>query len=492
MSKTTPTINGRGVASIVKNLMYLLGGKGVYFVTRFFYVVIVARVFGPQIYGMINYGIAWYLMFIPLTRMGMSVVLSRDAGKSRQTGDHTANVTLALSIVSIIAVTAAYIIISLYFENDPASRSMVLIFSFALIGRSLALWTGSVYTAYECNQYSFRQQSLFRSLEVVLGLVVIFIWKEVILVVAIHGLVWCLEAIYGLVIINRHVLTLRLNVRFTEMSHIFKQELPLGISMLLMTIPYQGPLVFFRHVISSGDILGQLALAMQPLFLLANIPYALSGTSLPVLSRSASRKDGKDRIYAETMIRFSVLLGCLVALLGTAFAPWLIIKIFGARYAQAGNLMGPVLWILIPFTVRQALSGVLLAHKKDFQILVGALIAAGTFVIIISEAVLRYKAAGAILSTAVAMSLTTFYFMFLLRRYIAIDLHSVILKPLLVVVPTVVVFYALNFSGPIFSLLGAFAIMFLICYFIKYLTPQEIIWLKNSFVWIRKKLSFIK
>jgi hypothetical protein len=208
---------------------------------------------------MINYGIAWYLLFLPLTRMGMEIVLSRDTGRNREKGDHTAVVTLALRIVSIIVVTVAYIIISLLFESDPASRLMVLVFAFALIGRSLAFWTGSVYIAYECNQYFLRQQAIFRSLEVALGLVVIFIWREALLVVAIHGLVWCLEAIYGLVIINRRVLVLRLEVKFADMSRVFTQGFALGVSMLLMGLPYQGPLVFFRHVVSSGDILGQLA-----------------------------------------------------------------------------------------------------------------------------------------------------------------------------------------------------------------------------------------
>jgi O-antigen/teichoic acid export membrane protein len=492
LPKSTPTIDGRGVASITRNLLYMLSGQGVYFVTRFLYVVIIARVFGPQIYGMINYGIAWYLLFLPLTRMGMATVLSRDAGRSRQKGDHTATVTLALSIASIIMVTVAYIIISLIFETDPGSRSIVLVLAFALIGRSLSAWTGSVYTAYECNQYSFRQQAIFRSLEVALGLVVIFIWREALLVVVIHGLVWCLDAIYGLTIINRRVLVLRINVKFKDMRRIFMQGFPLGVSTLLMALPYQGPLVFFRHVVSSGDVLGQLALAMQSLFILSNIPLALGGASLPVLSRSAIRKDGKDRIYAETMIRFSVLLGCSMALLGTAFAPWLTIKIFGARYAQAGNLIGPILWLIIPFTVRQALTSVLVAGKKDLQIFLGALIGAGTFALIISAAVIRYSAVGAIISAAAAMSLTALYFMILLRNDIALDLRSALLKPGLAVFSAVLVFYAISFAGPIVSFCGAFAILLLICYYLKCLTLQEIIWLRNSFVWIREKMSSLK
>ena len=484
MPKSIPTIEGSGGASIARNLKYLLCGQGVYFTTRFLYIVIMARVLGPQAYGMISYGIAWYVLFLPLTRMGMEVVLSRDVGKDRKEGDHTATVTLALQIVSIIVVTIAYIIISILCESDPASRLMVLVFAFALIGRSLALWTGSVYIAYECNQYSFRQQTIFRSLEVILGLAVIFIWREALPVVAIHGLVWCLEAIYGLTIVNRHVLPLKFKAKLADINHVFMQGFPLGASLLLMTLTSQGPLIFFRHMVFSSDILGQLALAMQAFLTLSNLPLALGSVSLPVLSRSAYRKDGKDQVYAETIIRFSILLGVLIALLGTAFGPWLIIKVFGVRYARAGALIGPVLWLIIPFTARQALTGVLVAGKKDFKIFLGAFLGAVFFVTIISEAVWKYNAVGAIISSAAAMSLTVFCFIFLLRRDMAIDMRLALLKPGLAAVSAIVVFYVFSFVGPIVSIGGSLVVLSAMCYWLKCLTSQDITWLRHSFSWI--------
>jgi O-antigen/teichoic acid export membrane protein len=484
----TPIISGRGIASIAKNLIYLLSGQGFYFVTRFFYVVIIARVFGPKIYGMINYGIAWYLLFIPLTSLGMEIVLSRDVGRNRQQGGHTANLTLTLRIALIILATVLYFIISIIYETDPESRLIVSVFAFALIGRSLAWWT-SIYNAYEANQYSFRQQLIFRSLEVVLGLFVIFIWREALLVVIVHGFVWCLEAIYGLTIIRRHIFVLRISNDFAGLKSIFMQGFPLGITVLLMTLPAQGPLIFFRHVVSSGDTLGQLALAMQALFVLSSIPSALGSVSLPILSRSAEREDGKDRIYAETMIRSYLLLGCIIALTGTAFGPWLTIQIFGNRYVQAGALIGPVLWLTIPYAIRQALFGVLLAGRQDSQIFRGSLIGAVFFAVTVTEAVLRYDALGSIISATAAMSLTTFYFVFVLNRRAKIDFRSSLIKPGLAVLSTVVTFYLLHFAGPLISFSGSFAVMLIVCYFLSCLTSQDVIWLKHSVRWIGEKIS---
>jgi O-antigen/teichoic acid export membrane protein len=489
LSRPTPVIEGKGVASIARNLTFLLGGRSVYFVTRLLYAIILARVLGPRIYGIINYGIAWYLLFLTLTRMGLEVVLSRDVGPNRQEGDRTAALTLTLRIASITLATAAYAILSWFIEDDPASRLMVFVFAFALIGRSLASWIENVYTAYEVNQYSFRQQSIFRPLEVVLGLLVVIIWRQALLVVMIHGLVWCLEAFYGLTIIHRRLFSLRLDRNFPELRRIFLQGLPLGIAMLLMALPYQGPLIFFRHLASHGDSLGQLALAMQVFFMLSQILFALSSVSLPVLSRAAVRQDGKDRMFAETVLRYSLFFGTILALLGTALGPWLTVQIFGERYTPAGTLVGPVLWLMIPWAAGQALVSALMARKLDFQVLFCALIGAVFFSLTISEAVVRYNTVGAIWSAAVAMSLTTLSLIFSLRVRLALDLRASLLKPGLTALSAIGVFYALHAIGPMLSLLGSFVTLAVGCYLLACLTPQDMIWFGQSFRWVIKKMS---
>ena len=481
MGKLRSVTNGSGVASMARNLGYLLGGRAIYFLTRAIYVVILARVMGPQIYGLINYGMAWYLLFLPLTRLGLEMVLSREVGQDRIVGDRTAAVTLTLRIVSVVVVSVVYIVLSAWIEDDPATRLMVLVFSFALIGRSLALWTENVYTSYEINQYTFRQQAIFRPLEVVLCLLVIVIRQEALLVVVVHGLVWCLEAVYGLIIIRRHVFKLRLDSNLVALKRIFLQGVPLGVSMLLISLPSQGPLIFFRHIASAGESLGQLALAMQTFILLSYLPLAIGSVALPVLSRSAAREDGKDRVYAETMLRFSLLLGGVLAIAGTAFGPWATVQIFGVRYAQAGSLIGPALWLMIPWSAGHALMGVLMADKRDVAVFISALAGAVFFTLAISPAVLRYDAAGAIGAAAGAMSLTAFFLINALQNRQALDLRLSLWKPSLAVFSAVFVFYALISTGPLSALVGAYVMLAAVCWKTGCLTSQDMALVKQMF-----------
>jgi O-antigen/teichoic acid export membrane protein len=484
--ETAAVISGTGVASISRNLAYVMGGRGVYFVTRFLYAVVLARVLGPEIYGKINYGIAAYLLFLPLTKIGLEVILSRDAGLDRQQGERTASLTLTLRIASILVVTAAYIGFSLLFEDDPELRMIVLVFSFALMGRSLAFWTDSVYTAYEVNQYSFRQQSIFRPLEIALGFLALFIWGKALPVVGAHCLAWCLEAAYGLYVIQRGILPLRLIREAGELKRMLLQGLPLAGIMLMSTFLLQGPIIFFRHLGSHGDSLGQLALAMQVFFMLSQIPLALGNVSLPVLSRAAARQDGKDRIYTEIVFRYTVLFGGALALLGMAFGPWVTIGIFGNHYAQGGTLVGAALWLVIPFTTENVLTGVLLARKRDratfFCTLAGALL----FSITITACVERYDTLGAICCAGAAMCLTSGLLIFSLNRYLKLGLWSSLAKPLIMLAGAVGVYLLLEFLNPVTAFSGAIITLVAACFLTGCLTRQDLALLSQPWKSIRR------
>lgn len=462
------------MASIARNLTYVMGGRAVYFITRFLYAVVLARVLGPELYGKINYGIALYLLFLPLTKIGLEVVLSRDAGLSRKLGERTAALTLTLWIVSILVVTAAYVGCSFFIEGDPELRMIVLVFSFALIGRSLALWTESVYTAYEVNQYTLRQQAIFRTLEVALGLAALFAWQEVLPVVAAHCLAWCLEAAYGLTVIHRRILPLKLGTDAANLRRMFLQGLPLAGVMLLVTLPYQGPLVFFRHVVSHGDTLGQLALAMQVFFMLSQVPLALGSVSLPVLSRAATRQDGKDRVYAQTVIRYTVLFGSVMALMGMAFGPWVTVLIFGDNYTRAGALVGPALWLIVPWATGYVLTGVLLAMKRDGEAFLCTLAGALLFMIAISPCVSRHGVIGAIWCSGVSMGLTAGILIYRLHGSHGLDLLSCLVRPGLAASIATGAYTLVSLMNPGVAFFSAVAVLAAGCCLFGCLTRQDL------------------
>ena len=87
-----------GIRSIARNAAYLGAAQGTTYLVRGFYVVVLARYLGPEVYGIFAYGQAWYLAFLFLTFLGLGEILIRQVGRDRERAASLVAQTLALRI----------------------------------------------------------------------------------------------------------------------------------------------------------------------------------------------------------------------------------------------------------------------------------------------------------------------------------------------------------------------------------------------------------
>ncbi|MCK5360124.1 MAG: oligosaccharide flippase family protein, partial [Gammaproteobacteria bacterium] len=72
-----------GIRSILANTAYLSFARSLTGIVRIVYAVLLARYLGAEAYGFFNYGLSWYLIFIPLAALGLDSVLIREIGRDR-------------------------------------------------------------------------------------------------------------------------------------------------------------------------------------------------------------------------------------------------------------------------------------------------------------------------------------------------------------------------------------------------------------------------
>ena len=68
------------------------------------YVVLLAKILGADLYGLFNYGLSWYLVFIPLSALGIDVIIVRGIGRDRDRASRLVGQTLALRSISCTSV----------------------------------------------------------------------------------------------------------------------------------------------------------------------------------------------------------------------------------------------------------------------------------------------------------------------------------------------------------------------------------------------------
>ncbi|MEX0809111.1 MAG: oligosaccharide flippase family protein [Dongiaceae bacterium] len=364
------------IRSVVRNSAYLVSSHGITTLLHLFYIVILARLLEPDLYGLLNYGVSWYLTFIALTYLGLDVVLSREIGRARDNAPALVGSTLALRGAAALFVSFLSVSIALVAEPDSGALGLILVLSIALFSRAIWLWCGSVFTAFENTRYILFLELGFRPIEILSVFIVLsFIApKSVIAIACVHAALWTLQSAIAVVIITKRFTTLD----FTQLARQSKRLLVEGIPGALYTLTViwfmQSPTVLYRQIVGTGDSLGHFALALQIVGYLNIIPYLIGSVSLPVLSRSATRNDGNTRRAAIAVLTAIPLMGIALGLLGLWLAPPLTVMMFGEVYRPTGTILGEAVWLLMPISLAIGLQQVLFSvGRRQWPAAIGAL-----------------------------------------------------------------------------------------------------------------------
>ncbi len=341
---------GHGVKSILRNTAYLLGSRACVFVSKALYAVALARLLGPEQYGVLSYLLAWYLTFVPLGTLGLGPWMSREVGLDRSRGHHVVGQMLGLrGLLSIVAAVVAAIA-GVLTENDVERMWLIVIMSTAILGRGLALWAEHTFTAYEQSRFTLQQEGIFRVSEATIGTAVLIAGGGLLGAVVVHIAVWLVQGVRGFWLVRKHVVRVQLEGSWSDYRRLLRIGFPLGLASLLLVWFPQGPLILYRHLAPGAKELGELALLIQVFVILSTVPTLVAAASLPVLSRAAGRRDGRDSLYADVGLRVSAIVAVVGASLGSAYGPVVVRALFGTKYQGTEALIGPSMLLLLPWT----------------------------------------------------------------------------------------------------------------------------------------------
>ena len=399
-------MKGTGVRSVVRNSGFLIGSTTLTTLLRGVYVIVLARLLGPDAYGTLNYGISWYLTFIALTYLGLDVVLGREVGRGHNMVPSLVGSTFVLRAGVAVVVCVLSTIIAIVAESNSVARELLVIFSIALIGRAIWLWCMSVFSAFEDTRHVFFIEFFFRPLEIVAVVFVLLLLphKSIFAVGVIHAALWWFQGTIGVFTVLRYVTPMDLSANWSQAKQLLVAGVPGGLYTLAFSWFMQAPIVLYRQTFGTGEDLGYFSLSIQVIGYLVIIPYLAGSAALPVLSRSAARGDGKDRTVALAMLTLIPTIGVVLAAVGMWLAPLLTELIFGVNFGYAGIILSEAIWLLIPFSLVIGLQQIAFARGSHVVVslpgILGAVVMTGLFVPLAQA--LSYR--GALLATGLGMT----------------------------------------------------------------------------------------
>jgi O-antigen/teichoic acid export membrane protein len=392
--------------TIFRNTLYIVTARGAELVIRLVWVVIAARILGPDLYALLAYSLAWQLTFMPLAIFGVGAAFAYLIAPDRSRAPEYAAHVLAIRLVTIVIAVVACVALSHVFMPDPRAPALIAVLSLLLAAMSLNTFAQTVCTAFEVNQYMMRQGLAFNFLDLFVSVGILLGGGDLLLLVTAKTIIAWLQTAWALSVVHRRVMPMHIVWEPDKWKPLLRVALPAMMITLAADWRFNGSLILFRNLNPDGVLFSQYALAMQALMIISIFPTALGRAAFPAIRRAVARGDGKELLFARTMQRSAPIIGTIAGLLGLTLGEPVFRWILGDPYSTAGELVGLTLWGLIPLTAQMGYPEVLIAHGRFRAMVIISVASAAVMTLLTFTLVPVYGVTGAIIAVLTGFSVS--------------------------------------------------------------------------------------
>jgi O-antigen/teichoic acid export membrane protein len=378
MSAGTPSIRPIG-----SNTGFIFASQTAGSILRALYAALLARELGPELFGLMNYGLGWYAAFLAVANLQLESYMSRQLalGEGNPSGILSDTMTLRIFSTGIVfAVALASVLAS---DARGLLASVLMIYAIAIVGRSAAMWCNSAFVSRERAGHVLKMEVTFRIIEVCVGSLALLMGSGLIGIALIHSVSWLGQAAYGFWLVHRHLSNIRFQPRLREQVALFRSVLPIAVASIAATWLMQGPFVLHMAQGSVGSDTGVVALILQLFVFAAGIPVALGRAALPALTRTVARNDKKEGIFLALVLRTAIAGTAALVIAADSAGARLIAPILGEDYGPAGQYLAYGMLLVLPFGVASIANQILLAHHRNRQAMLSSVVGAAVMTLLV-------------------------------------------------------------------------------------------------------------
>lgn len=353
-----------GVRSIAYNAGFLVFSRIAEKAIRFVYVIILARYLGPELLGLYNYGLANYLILLPLAFWGIGILLSIRLSSIQENEDQIITTALALRLLTSVIATAICFFIGWIGKNDLITFQVVAVFSVALFARSIAIWSRDCFTAKENSQYSAGLEITFRLLEFISGTAFLISGSGLLGLCFIHAACWFLEGLAGLFLVWKHYGVSLKGFSKKLFFQLAGEALPVTINVFFFTSLLQIGFIVLKEIAEDKQALGYYSIAFQLVVNTVLIPVAFGKAAMPVLSRANNRGLNETVVFLQMMLKICVIFSTVLVGIIIVFNVPLIRLLFGENYLNSSQPLVLCAMAMMPYYALTFSNNVLNASKK--------------------------------------------------------------------------------------------------------------------------------
>jgi O-antigen/teichoic acid export membrane protein len=344
---------------ISKNILLTVGVNTFGKITNFLITIILARIFAPEVIGMLGFANAVAGIVFLALKFGLENYILREISQNPDNAVQLYHRTFTLNIFSILFSSIIFIVISiLLVEPSLELKILIIIFISTILGviseLSIAYYKALFQIIYEAY---LRLSHRFALLLIVLPL--IYFTKDIdiyLLSIFLLALAISLASVLILRIkLNFHYIFISLKESFSIVRKSYKFALLSVAAFVLVQLD-----IILVKTILGNESAGYYKIASIFYFPFTIIPGSMMGVILPLLSKYKNELIKFESIQNK-VYRLLALLSVLIVYSVSSFATPLIEFLFGGNYNSSIPVLRILIWALVPFYLDMISGYVLIA-----------------------------------------------------------------------------------------------------------------------------------
>lgn len=334
-----PRFLSADVLSVARNGAFLTGTQWSEALLRAVFVLVIARVLGPEDYGLWNYAIGAYSLGVMCSVFGTDVLLARQVGAAPQQSAPFIATTLGLRLLLVLASGLVLALYAFLVADDDLLQIALLLTLPALVGRGLALWARPVFTGIERAGTVLRITGSLRLVEVAVGMVLLFATRNVLLVIGWHAATWVIEAGVSYHWVRKLTGLTGPDLSRAAMKPVLREATPIGLAAMAVAAMTVAPVLLAVPLGFGLTDVGQLGIALQLASLATMGAQGFLNAALPVLSRRNASEGKADPRYGWLVLLATAILFGVMCLVAWLIGERLMVLLLGDDFARAGALL---------------------------------------------------------------------------------------------------------------------------------------------------------
>lgn len=326
----------------VVNMLYLLFDKFSRMVLGVIVFTLMAKQFGPEKFGELNYALSYVYIFLAMSTLGMQGVIVRDLVSGKIENSIIIGTSLSLRVISSVLfffLCVGVYIYSLDYYDDFQMKIIVILSSVILFSFSdiIKYW-------FESNVASkyvvITENMVFYILSAVkISLLYINVnFYAYIYMFFLEAIIMCISLF---IIYRIHCDTIKLNLNYSYIKKLLKESAPLLVASAAWVVYTRIDLIFIGKMLESKDV-GVYATATKISDIFAFIPVIIMVSYAPVLQKITD-KIAFNRSF-QKLYNNVVLVMLFVAIVVTNISNFFISFAFGEDFESSSEILNIYIW----------------------------------------------------------------------------------------------------------------------------------------------------